>query len=45
MPAVMTSPLPPSALGLERPAVLVAWTATALRLLIAGVWCGRRYPS
>lgn len=44
MPAVMTSPLPSSSLGLERPAALVAWIATALRLLVAGVWVWAAIP-
>jgi hypothetical protein len=44
MPAVMTSPLPPSPLGLERPATLVAWIATALRVLVAGIWVWAAIP-
>lgn len=44
MPAIVTSPLPSSSLGLERPATLVAWIATALRLLVAGVWVWAAIP-
>ena len=42
--AVMTLPLPSATVGSDRPSPLVGWIATALRLLIAGVWVWAAIP-
>ncbi|HEY6748753.1 MAG TPA: MauE/DoxX family redox-associated membrane protein [Mycobacteriales bacterium] len=44
MRAVMTPPLPASRIGTDPPGPLVAWTATALRLLIAAIWVWAAIP-
>ena len=44
MRAVMSPPLPTSRIGTDPPGPLVAWTATALRLLIAGIWVWAAIP-
>lgn len=44
MPAVMTSPLPTTRADTGRAGPLVAWTATAVRLLVAAVWVWAAIP-
>jgi hypothetical protein len=40
----MTSPLPMAAVGHEKPGPLVAWAATVVRVLIAGIWVWAAIP-
>lgn len=44
MPAVLTSPLAAPRVGTDRPGPLVAWIATAVRLLVAAVWVWAAIP-